>query len=168
MYLIYDFIFETDWQKIFFWAKIISGFFSVLFLLGIAILTVKLNLLHQAVKLASEARYVSVIPKRGLAKKWAEIEKKFKSQSESDLKLAVIEADKILDNLLERMGYHGKTMGERLEQVQPAQFPRLQEVWDAHKIRNNIVHDTDYKLSYGEAERAIKTYEAVLQELEVI
>lgn len=168
MYAIYDFIYETDWEQILFWVKVVSYCSTALFLAGIIVLTIKLNLLYQAVRLASEAVHVSSVPKRRLVKKWAEIEKKFKSQNESDLKLALIESDKMLDNLLERMGYHGKTMGERLEQIQSGQFPRLQEVWDAHKVRNSIVHDPDYKLSYEEAEKAMKTYEAVLKDLEVI
>ena len=84
------------------------------------------------------------------------------------MRLAVIEVDKMFDELLLRMGYHGDTMGERLEKVTPGQFPRLQEIWDAHKLRNRLVHDPDVQLTRADAAKALETYKGVLNDLEVI
>lgn len=167
-YAISDFIYETDWDYIFFLAKIISGSFSIVFFIGVIILAVKINLLGQAAVLVSEAMNVSAVPKRRFAKKWEGIQKKFKKGDDASMRLAVIEVDKMFDELVQRMGYHGKTMGERLEKIDSGQFPRIQEIWDAHKLRNSIVHDADFTLAREDAEKAIRTYEAVLKDLEVI
>ncbi len=167
-YTILDFFYETDWVQLLFWTKLVSGFLSITFLMGIVYLVLKINILGQAALLVSEAVHTSTIPKRRLVKKWDGIKKKFELGDDANLRISVIEADKLFDELLMRMGYQGKTMGERLEKVTPGQFPRIQEIWDVHKIRNNIVHDTDYQLTREEAETVIKTYEAVLEDLEVI
>lgn len=167
-YALLDFIYETDWIQVLFWAKVVSGILSALFLLGVSVLAIKINVLGRAAILFSEAANTSAIPKKRLLKKWGEIKKKVEAGDDANLRLSVIEADKLFDGLLMRMGYHGNSMGERLEKITPAQFPRIQEIWDAHKIRNNIVHDTDYHPAREEVEKAIKTYEAVLEELEAI
>jgi len=167
-YTILDFLYEADWGRIFFWTKLVSGFLSITFLIGIVYLVLKINLLGQAALFVSEAVNTSTIPKRRLVKKWDGIKKKFELGDDANLRLAVIDADKLFDELLMRMGYQGKTMGERLEKITAGQFPRIQEIWDAHKIRNNIVHDTDYQLTREDAEVVLKTYGAVLEDLEVI
>ena len=167
-YFISDFIYGTDWRSVIFWARIVSGFASVLLFVGIVILVIKINLVGQAAILVSEAVNVSAVPKRKLVKKWDEIRKKFEKGDDANMRLAVIEADKLIDGLLERMGYHGTSMGERLEKITAGQFPRIDDMWKAHKIRNQIVHDTDYRLTREDIEMVIKTYEGVLRDLEVI
>ncbi len=167
-YAIFDFIYDTDWERLLFWAQIISGVLSLLFFAGIVILAIKINVLGKAAILFSEAVNSSAIPKKRLARRWEAIQKKLAMGDEANLRLAVIDADKLLDELLMRMGYHGKSMGERLEKITPGQFPRIQEMWEAHKLRNRIVHDTEHFPTKDEVEHALKTYGAVLEELEVI
>jgi hypothetical protein len=58
-------------------------------------------------------------------------------------------------------------LGERLKQLDNNILPNLPQVFEAHKIRNNVVFDPDYKLTFEEAEKAIKIYEKSLQDLEV-
>jgi len=90
---------------------------------------------------------------------WKKIKKRLERKWESESKLAIIEADRILDNLLKQMGYRGETLGERLKQLKPDLLPNIEEVWVAHKIRNDIIHDPNYRLSHQEAERAVEIYE---------
>lgn len=65
------------------------------------------------------------------------------------------------------MGYSGEAIGEKLKQLDSATLPNIEQVWKAHKIRNNIVHDPDYQLTLAEARKAIEVYEKVLRDLEV-
>ncbi len=44
----------------------------------------------------------------------------------------------------------------------------IDDIWSAHKIRNNIVHDVDYKLINIDAEEAVGAYKKALEELEVL
>jgi len=74
----------------------------------------------------------------------------------------------MLDDILKRMGYSGETLGERLNKLTIASLPNLEEAKEAHKIRNNIVHDPDYRLSLDEAKKTIETYERALTDLQAL
>jgi len=59
--------------------------------------------------------------------------------------LAVIDADKLVDEALKKCHYKGKTMGERLVSAQH-DLSSNDSVWFGHKLRNKLVHE-NYKLS---------------------
>lgn len=105
--------------------------------------------------------------KRKFFKQWEKIIDRLETGREAEYKLAVIEADGFLDDILEKMGYKGETMGDRLKQLSSIILPNLDEVWEAHKIRNNIVHDPDYRLTLEQAKRTLEIYEKSLRDLEV-
>ncbi|MDP3792128.1 MAG: hypothetical protein Q8Q89_00120 [bacterium] len=104
----------------------------------------------------------------GVISRWGEIVRHFESVKEAEWKFAIIEADKLVDDLLKQGGYLGDTMGERLMNIEKGQLLSLQGLWEAHKIRNKLVHDTNYFLRYTEARQAIKFYEEALKELGTI
>lgn len=101
-------------------------------------------------------------------KKWQAILKRVKRGDDANLKLAVIEADNLFDNLLQKMSLDGKDMGERLEKLNSAQLSCLEEVWLAHKVRNKIVHEPGYPLGHSEAETAVEAFEKAFRELGVL
>jgi len=103
-----------------------------------------------------------------ISKQWVKITERLKSEIESEAKLAVMEADSMLNDVLKRLGYDGETLGERLEKLTDATLPNIKEVWEAHKIRNNIVHDPDYRLSLDEAKRVVAIYEKALTDLHTL
>lgn len=98
--------------------------------------------------------------------RWVRVETYMTSLNQSDWKIAILEADNILDQIVERMGYDGATLGERMKQIEASDFPYLEEAWVAHKTRNSIAHKgTDYELSRSDAERTINIYHRVFKEL---
>ena len=88
--------------------------------------------------------------------------------SESEHKLAIIEAEGLLDDIFKKMGFLGEAIGDRLKQITPSQLENIEEIREAHKIRNNIVHDPDYRLSLEEAKKAFEIYEKALINLEAL
>ena len=88
-----------------------------------------------------------------------EIKKRLEKGWESEDKLAVIEADKLLDDFLKRMGYKGESLGERLKQLDKEIMPNLDRLWDAHNIRGDIVHDPGCRLDHKKAKEVIDIYE---------
>ena len=98
--------------------------------------------------------------------RWERVEHYMTSLNPSDWKIAILEADNILDEIVERMGYKGTTLGERMKNIAASDFPYLEEVWGAHKLRNTLAHKgTDLALSRSEAEQAINIYHRVFKEL---
>ncbi len=102
-----------------------------------------------------------------IAKRWSEIEKLMNGQSEIEFKMAVLEADKILDGGLKSLGIAGTTTGERLKVV-GSNNPKLRDLWFGHKIRNRLVHEPSYHLSRSEAVAAIKSFKQGLKDLRLL
>lgn len=79
-----------------------------------------------------------------------------------DPRHAVMEGDKLLDLLLKKRGYKG-TLGEKLKKAHK-HFPHVQELWDAHKIRNRIAHELDVRVEPRDAKRSIASYKKAYHE----
>lgn len=102
-----------------------------------------------------------------LHEQWNDILRHIESTREGEWKFAVIEADTLVDNVLKNY-FPGDTMGERLMNIDKTKLLSIDNVWEAHKIRNRLAHDPNYFLRHAEAFRAVKLFESALQELKVI
>ena len=101
--------------------------------------------------------------------KWRKVLEHIASENPSDWKLAILEADIMLEEMLDRMGYPGQTIGEKLKMVERSDFDTLDMAWEAHKIRNSIAHEgSDFVISKDEAERVITMFERVFREFRYI
>ena len=107
------------------------------------------------------------IDKKAIKKKWQEIEELSNKSNEMSYKLAIMEADKLLDHILKSMFFPGNTLGERLKMA-CYKYEKLRQVWYAHKIRNQLVHETNYHLSYGEAKKALNIFKKGFIELGIL
>lgn len=87
------------------------------------------------------------------------------SQHASDWKLAIIEADSMLESLMEQLGFRGETLGDRLKLANQDNFPNLTIAWEVHTIRNRIAHEgLSFELSQHEAKRVVALYERIFHE----
>ena len=96
------------------------------------------------------------------------IEQSLERDNESSYSMAIIEGDKLLDRALMEMGVQGRTMGDRLKRIGKAKFTQLNAVWHAHKLRNQIAHEHDFKPEYRQALHALDTYKQALKDLGAI
>jgi hypothetical protein len=97
--------------------------------------------------------------------RWQYITELIENGQETEWRQAIIEADIMLDELLDRLGYQGASVGEKLRAVNPAQFQTLNNAWEAHKVRNEIAHQgSAYQLPERLAHRTIANYETVFRE----
>lgn len=71
--------------------------------------------------------------------RWTEIAH-MQGQGGMGLKNALMEADKLLDYVMQAQGFTGDNMGERLKR-HGDKFSDLNGVWAAHKLRNQVAHD---------------------------
>lgn len=95
-------------------------------------------------------------------KKWLEILARVKTYD--GMILAVIDADKLLDEALRKRNYRGKTMGERLVAAQH-EIKDNDGVWYAHKLRNRLVHEPSVRLRKNEAKNALSGFRQGLKDL---
>ena len=99
-------------------------------------------------------------------KNWKKIQERLKTEQEPEWKLAVIEADNLLDKVLQKMGYGGESLDDRLKSLTSATLPNIDQLFEAHKVCRSINLDPDYRLTKEEAERLTAVYESSLQKLE--
>lgn len=78
--------------------------------------------------------------------------------------LAIIDADKLLDEALKKHHFKGKTMGERLVSAQRV-ISDNDAVWYAHKLRNRLVHEPQVRLKKKEAQTALAGFKQGLKDL---
>ncbi|MFH1473088.1 MAG: hypothetical protein ABIF06_01585 [bacterium] len=101
--------------------------------------------------------------------RWERIKMLTNSTNESDWRLAIIEADGMLDELLRSAGYHGESTGEMLKAVEKSDFLAIESAWEGHKMRNKIAHSAgSFQLNEREAKQTIAHFEAVFKEFEII
>ncbi len=80
----------------------------------------------------------------------------------TNTKGAILDADKLLDYVLDRLGFEGH-LGEKLKKAGP-RFSDLNGVWFAHKLRNKVAHELG-DLNMDEARRALKNFKQALNDL---
>jgi len=103
--------------------------------------------------------------RKKINKRWDRIVKRLDIEKESEFKLALIDADDLLGEIFEKMGYKG-TMTDILKQLNTGIVSNLEDIEKVHQIRNKVVRDPDYKLSREEAERILGIYKEALRGLE--
>ncbi|HEU0266805.1 MAG TPA: hypothetical protein VFQ70_04205 [Candidatus Saccharimonadaceae bacterium] len=95
--------------------------------------------------------------------RWLTIEQTLARDEPSSYVLAILEADKLLDMALRERGIAGTTMGERMKAFQ-ARWSDANVVWNAHKLRNKIAHESDFRPNYDEARRALSGFKRGLKD----
>jgi len=169
---VYRFIFEGSTLK-----NILAGF-SIFFITVIAYCFIRLlevrkkEKKHLKHEIAEYALRLAEKEKRreegeGVSKneRWRKVLTYIFSTNSADWKLAIIEADSMLESLLEELGFRGENLGERLKTATQETFRPLSAAWEAHTVRNKIAHEgLGYDISQHEAKRIIALYEQIFRE----
>lgn len=104
----------------------------------------------------------------GILEEWKKIETKLASGSPDSARLAVIEADGVVDLVLKKLGYHGETFADRLARLKATETPSVDGVWAAHRVRNDLVHTPGFKITPEKARELVGNYEAFLRAMKVL
>ncbi len=96
-------------------------------------------------------------------RRWEHVLKTLKD-GDSGTKLAVIDADKLVDHALKARRVNGESMGDRLRNAESMLGKNYQKLWDAHKYRNRLVHE-EVKLKKNEVKSSMRAFEKALKDL---
>lgn len=99
--------------------------------------------------------------------KWLTIEQQLKRDEVSSYHLAVLNADKLLDQAMRERAVRGETMGERMKNLRET-WSNANAVWSAHKLRNQIAHESEVQVSYEDARRALAGFKQALRDVGAI
>lgn len=100
-------------------------------------------------------------------KRWLAIENQLNRDQPASYHLCVLNADKLLDQALKERGVKGETMGERMKTAKDT-WSSANAVWTAHKLRNQIAHETEVQVSYEDARRALAAFKQALKDVGAI
>ena len=106
--------------------------------------------------------------KKKMREKWTTIRQRLESANEAEYKVAIIEADDIIDDLIKRLGYKGENLSERLAKIPDAQIPNIEGLKQAHETRNRIIHDEAFALTKEKADEILSQYEEFLRHFQVL
>lgn len=130
-----------------------------------AFLIVTLIVLLAVVGLASwfaKRRFLGRFNTQKFTDRWNETQKL--CSSKNTWPLAIINADKLLDDALKQSHYKGKTMGERLVSAQRS-LSDNDAVWFAHKLRNKLVHEEYGNLKKRDVQKVLLGFRQALRDL---
>lgn len=162
------------WNTVFYPNYVWGAYFvSFLLLIGIAYASIRL----QQVRAAEDKILYAVPdvldlshPKPAGFDRWQKVISYANDVDPFKWRLAIIEADVLLDELLSDRFYGmGNTIGERLKAIDRSDLNTIDEAWEAHRARNAIAHEgSDFQLSERETKRIIQLFEQVFNEFNYI
>lgn len=149
----------------------IALFITLLLAVGIGYCIIRIFQIRKLERMAFETAAHTVrakdTPKTTL--RWQRIMDQMESGSEHNWRLAILEADIMLNELLDIQGYKGETMADKMKQVDRARFNTIDAAWEAHKFRNRVAHEgSDLKLEERDVNRIMSLYSRVFREFKVI
>jgi hypothetical protein len=166
----------VDSASVFFHSSIfrVFEFFAAIYVIILFVDIVLLVVQRGPGKNWRQMRYGVDIPselvnrKDKMKEQWGKVKRRLESENESEYKVAIIEADAIIDDLIARMGYKGANLSERLANIPQGQLAELGEMKEAHEIRNRIIHEENFKVDREFAKGVLKKYEHLLNHFEAL
>tara|TARA_B100002051_G_scaffold276779_1_gene327890 strand:+ start:7756 stop:8406 length:651 start_codon:yes stop_codon:yes gene_type:complete len=152
------------WLTVAIISSIFSIFFLVIYVFASMRRTLYLGLLAQET-VDQEELWAQLYGQRSENNRIKSVLANAASSNPNDWKLAIIEADIILDETLKERGFVGDSLGERLKSVSANQLASIGDAWEAHKVRNNIAHKgADFVLTKRLVDETIGRYQRVFKE----
>ncbi len=95
---------------------------------------------------------------------WERIFSKLKEKREMGWQIALIDADKLVNQKLEELKIEGRNLTEKIEKLPKDFLPNLEELKQARKLVEQVLSE-EKKLSKDDIERAIEIYKDVYEYL---
>jgi hypothetical protein len=148
--------------------QILGGSLSLIFVAGVIMLIQRGGALERHIKHLWISWNASFLPGRRMAKRWLAIKELMRQDNPKSWRAAIIDADSMLDEIVEKLGYEGDAPEERLQNVTAYKSPSIEDAKRAHEIARFLKEDPSYPLTYGVAEKTIWIYGNVLGETGII
>lgn len=166
----FQFFSNINWREIFYVSRVVFIILDVFLIIGIFFV------IKKSWHYRPDFRY----PRRkkvdisqgsliNISDDWKKIMDRAQNESPQVLTLAIIDADKLVDDTLRMLGFTGEHVAERLERLGKSQkMKTLNSLWQAHRIRNNLVHATGFQIASRQAREVLSAYEDFFKELKVL
>lgn len=153
------------------WFKLIVSVVSILVIALIIYCLVRLWEIKKEAEEKEKALEVKIIEEETFTHslKWENVLTHANSENPTDWRLAILEADTMLESASQKLPVVGETLGERLKKIDKGDLRSLDSAWEAHKVRNKIAHEgLDFQITKRDTLKTIGQFEEVLRELGAI
>jgi len=167
---LYAFLTAFSDTAVFFVIKMLLGIYVAVLLADIILLLVQRGLsgnIREGFTVGMNVPLELTTRKKKTKSRWGAIKKRLENQEEKEFKIAIIEADEMIGDLVRRMGYKGENLGEVFQNVPEAQIESIPKVKKAHEIKNRIVQDEKFAVSLELAKETLGYFEEFLDEFEI-
>ena len=101
-------------------------------------------------------------------RRWNKIKRTLqKGTSEAQWKLGLIEASKMLDEVLQKGGLGVGALDDRLKRLTEEDISNLPQLFEAYGVCQDIVRDPDYRLAKEKAEEVMEIFEKTFKDLQL-
>lgn len=158
------FVASPSIQETLFPIKVVFYFFSLFFFCALMWFYVNSSYMEYSL-LKNASDFLARDKGSGASRSWKKIKKRMEVGTESELKLAMIEADDLLYEALSDAGVDGTTFEELVSNATKKASIAKEDILQAHAVRNLIVYEDGYKLDVDTAKRMLATYEIAIKTL---
>ncbi len=137
------------------------------FVVAVAIVVPVFGFGKKARSNAGNRKSAITLDKKVIQSKWADIEATANLGGPAHLKASVMDADKLVEQVLSSKGLSGNTFADMLKSGKKLfhNYAEYDNLWFAHKVRNSIAHDNDVDFSISNAKKAIEYFKKALKTL---
>ncbi|MCD6270758.1 hypothetical protein J7J24_00115 [bacterium] len=111
-----------------------------------------------------EVKKPTVSPELTRESPWERIFSKLKEKREMGWQIALIDADKLVNQKLDELKIEGRNLTEKIEKLPEDFLPNLEKLKQARKLVEQVLRG-ERKLSKEEVERVVKIYKEVYEHL---
>jgi hypothetical protein len=130
----------TSIQAFFLGLEGLLAVLAIVFFAGIIWIGLRTGDIHHKIRDQYAPIPVLEVEAKGIMVQWQIVLDHINSENPAEWKLAILEADNMLDEILEDQGYLGETVADKLKEMSPLRVASYDDLWDAHKVRNQIAH----------------------------
>lgn len=113
-----------------------------------------------------------LLPKKlrrtAVEKKWEKIKKDLNKNQPALWKASLLAGARLLDGVLDKAGFEGQDLDEKLSKVDEEEVPNLDQVKSAAQTCADIARDPDYDLKKSSARKVLAAFEKALKYLQAI
>lgn len=155
-------------QEYIFYFYVFGFICSFIFLILIMYYLTKTHYIRNQIYDVVDAVQAKHILRRRILRAWKTIKERLRSEDSAQCKLALIEADRMLNDVFVMAGLEGGNLDERLARMDSSQLSNYQEVVAVHAMAMRAFSDPSFSLTPGEADAAILIYKRAFQELGLV
>jgi len=157
------------WPYLFFTVQYFLIFLTIIYIVGIVLVTVRAQRLTLTVKEAvAQAMETGKLSQKRVQEDWSLIETDVESENPHDFKRAAVAAEKLFDHVLKSSGYAGENLEMRLGRISDKQLEFKEDIIWAYKLKNTILTNPAYEVDHEEARRAIYIFQRALREVGIL